>query len=81
MLTIIDEYTGRWQKARRPTPPKLGATVRIHESADDRECDDFKRCLRSSCMDLEWVGWMPRNRMNVYKIISMDNVDCFGNRM
>ena len=72
MLTI-DHYTGNWQKALTPMPsaPKTGSLVRIHDSPDAREYDDFMRILRYDNKDTEFVRWMPRLKMNVYKIVKV----------
>jgi hypothetical protein len=74
MLTI-NQYTGNWQYALIPTPsaPKVGAMVRIHDSADAREYDDFCQIIKWEKKDIEFVRWMPRLKMNVYRIVKARN--------
>jgi len=68
-MITINNYTGNWQVACHPATPKVGSYVRIHESADAREYDDFKRLLKLNKLEAEaFVRWMPRLNMNVYKI-------------
>ena len=67
----IDLYTGDWQAARGPrlVAPRVGSHVRVHEQPDDREWDDFKRVLTRNELALEFVRFMPRLRMNVYRVV------------
>jgi hypothetical protein len=67
MLTI-DNYTGNWQKATNPIPPKVNSTFRTPDSPDAREWNDFKNLLAKHNMSFVFVKWMPRIKMNVYKI-------------
>jgi hypothetical protein len=68
-MITVNNYTGNWQQACRPSIPKVGSYVRIHESADAREYDDFKRHLKLNKLEAEeFIRWMPRLQMNVYKI-------------
>ena len=66
----INHYTGNWQKACNPVSPAIGELVRIHDEADAREYDDFCRCLKSNKLDREFDSWMPRLKMNVYRIVT-----------
>lgn len=43
--------------------------VRIHDSPDARELDDFKRCLQGAGLALRWIHNMPRAKLDVYRII------------
>jgi len=68
---VINHYTGTWQPALCPQrkTPKIGAFVRLHHSPDAREYDDFTRALSHDGKQLgEWVNWLPKLKMDVYKI-------------
>ena len=71
MLTI-NFYTGVWQQALQPKPksPKKRSLVRISDSPDARELDDFRRCLRESGRGLSHVRRLPRLNMDVYRIVA-----------
>lgn len=68
MTTItIDTYTANAQRYGRQA--RAGQYVRIHESCDDRERDDFKRGLAISGLFIgEFICYMSRKKMDVYRI-------------
>ena len=70
-MITINAYTGSWQPALSPTPtcPRVGSYVRLHESPDEREWSDFKVALDAAKCDIQWVRWMKRNRMDVFRIV------------
>jgi hypothetical protein len=70
MLTI-NEYTGTWNKALTPrrSIPKCGAYIRMPDESDAREYYEFKFLLNMAKKDIEFVRWMPKKKMNVWKII------------
>lgn len=68
-MKTINFYTGNWQAALRPRAPRVGSFVRIHEAPDAREADDFMRCLRAAGLDLAFVRFMPRLKMDVSMIV------------
>jgi hypothetical protein len=70
MITIND-YTGNWQAACRPAVPRRNSMVRIHDEPDAREYDDFMRCLRSNQLTTSFEYYMPRKKMNVWKIVKV----------
>ena len=53
-MITINQYTGNWQAALRPTPPEVGDTVELNDSADAREWSDFKAVLVEAGLDLAW---------------------------
>lgn len=69
-MITIDTYTSTWDDAvRQRTALRAGMHVRIHESADDREFDAFRHRVRESGLSVDChVRWMPRARMNVYRL-------------
>lgn len=70
MLTI-GSYTANFDDARTPRySPRKGEHVRVSESADAREWDAFQRRLKENRLDLDFVRWMPRLKMDVYCIVS-----------
>lgn len=76
-MITIDHYTGCWQSALQPTPqpPRAGSLVRISESADAREYDDFCQILYRNNKYIEFHSWMPKLKMNVYKIVWENHYD------
>ena len=74
-MITIDHYTGAWQPALQPTPtaPRINSHVRIPDYPDAREYDDFYVALKRDQRDLEWVRWMPRLKMHVYKVVKVSN--------
>jgi hypothetical protein len=71
-MITVNNYTGAWQGALQPPArtPRVGAYVRVHDSPDARESDDFRAALKRDAKDLEWVRHMPRIKMDVYRIIN-----------
>ena len=71
-MITIDAYTGTWNSALRPVAPRAGSLVRIAEEADAREYYDFRNCCSRAGMETDFqacfVRWLPRLRMNVYRI-------------
>lgn len=68
-MIIISKYTAEFSAAMRPTCPRVGQLVGFAESCDDRQVDDFNRLLRNNgLMADNLVRWMPRKKINVYRI-------------
>jgi hypothetical protein len=68
-MITINYYTGNYQSACRPQVPRVGSYVRIHETADAREYDDFHNMLKREGLEAEdFVRWHPKIEMNVYRI-------------
>jgi hypothetical protein len=63
----IDYYTSGWEPSR--SAPRVGSHVRIMDSADNLEYDDFMRVLRNNGLMIDYMRWMPRLRANVYRIV------------
>ena len=68
-MIIIDTYTASWDEAMRPTAPRIGSVIRMHEQPDDREADAFQRCLQRAGLDLEFICHHPRLRMDAWRIV------------
>ena len=70
MTILIDHYTGAWQAAIAPkTPVRPGMLIRMAQTPDDREADDFARHLRDEGLDRVWHAWMPRAKCDVFRIV------------
>lgn len=69
-MILIDNYTGNWQSACSPSVPKIGTLFRVSEEPDAREWDDFRRVAINRGRDFQFVRWMPRLKLNVYRIIN-----------
>lgn len=66
-MLVIDTYTAN--AYRRGLNARVGSYVRISQSADAREYDDFHRGLGARGMKADlFVRWHPRLRFNVYRI-------------
>lgn len=70
MKTKIHYYTGNWQQALRPTPPRVGSHVGIADNPDAREWDDFRTCLRKHGLRIgsEPLKRSARLKLDVYRI-------------
>lgn len=68
-MITINEYTGNWQAACHPKVPRRNSMVRIHDVPDAREYDDFMRVLSSNQLTTSFEYYMPRKKMNVWKIV------------
>lgn len=70
-MITINSYSGQWQSALRPAPPRVCSCVRVHDNPDAREIDDFQRCLRSHGLHIDLgdsVKRLPRLKMDVYTV-------------
>ena len=67
---VIDTYTRAWDDGMHQHPAlSAGMLVRISEGADAREHDAFQRRLRARGLDVEWIAWRPRLRMNEHRLV------------
>ena len=72
-MITISGYTGAWQQAiMDKKTPRVGSHVRIAESPDGREYADFERHMALEGLDWEWVRWMPRARLDVYRVVKLN---------
>ena len=70
-MNTLRNYTGAYQAALRPQPrpPRVGSLVRIHDSPDARELDDYRRHLADSGLCIgAFVRYHPRSKLNVFRI-------------
>jgi len=69
MLTV-NQYTGEYQSALRPRATfRVGSFVRIHDSPDARELDNFRSCLALQGLRIgAWQKRFPRLKVDSYKI-------------
>lgn len=68
----IDGYTGEWQAALRPVPPRVGSHVWLLQpnagTADGREWDGFSRVLKKHGLELEYLRSTP-NKWDVSVVV------------
>lgn len=78
-MITIDEYTGTWQQALRPTTPRVGTHIRFREdeTPDGREVSDIHRTLRDAGLGLEYVRSTPR-KWSVYVVVRRDDAQAMG---
>lgn len=70
MNITINYYTGKYQSAIVPQSKiNIRSHVRIHESPDAREYDDFNRALESQGLKIgDFIKYFPRKKMNQYAL-------------
>ena len=62
-------YTGNWQQACIPTAPRVNSQFCCGDSPDAREWNDFRLCLEKNNLTWDFVKWMPKKKVNVYRIV------------
>ena len=68
MLTIA-AYTATYDRAMRPSAPRVGSLFRMSDSPDAREYDGFRATLIAAGLDWEYVRRMPRLALDVCRVI------------
>lgn len=75
-MITINEYTGEFQSSLTPQPRfRAGSLVRVHDSPDARQIDDFRRCLKSQGLAIDLgnsLRRLPRLAMDVYRVAKAD---------
>jgi hypothetical protein len=66
-MITVDTQSQEWQAAMHPTCPRVGSMFRA-DDGDGPGWSDFRRLLEKSGLAYEWVRWMPRAKVNVYRI-------------
>ena len=68
-MITINEYTANYDRAMRPSAPRVGSPFRLSESADAREYDGFRATLTQAGLDWEYVRHMPRLGLDVCRVV------------
>jgi methylaspartate ammonia-lyase len=70
-IITINHYTATWDdQVTQRTTLRKGRIVRIDQQPDGREYDAFSRRLKENKLTIEWNAYMPKLKMDVYKIIA-----------
>lgn len=71
-MTMINQYTAKWDSAMNPTALRMGQLVRIAHEPDAREYDGFRRCMTAAGKDWEFLrSCGPRTHADVYRVIPL----------
>lgn len=69
-VLTVDHYMATWDVAVTNHPElRAGMRVRTKEYPDAREWDGFSRDMRHAGLRLEWVRFLPRLKLDEYRLV------------